>query len=362
MAKTCDFKTSEASTKAWMRKRNLLTKFLEIPESKLTHFRQQNSYWSKKAFQRHHQAGIKPGDMLFYEEPGAKKVIPNTEMFRRIDADKGNFYQENLKYANDIKTTSNLNTDVKAGVLKLFESNPEIASIGTPEQYSQYLNTIFPGSKVKDIVYHGSDKVLSNVRSLSKEERNFRDQFQIEDGIFFSKEREGSSYSANEYGDVITPAIVNVQNPELSTYYNTKLGKKLKNSDSLLGTQIGLKPEDTIEDSLKRFNESYETTDFNSWSNIVVVFKPEQVHILGSKQDIKGFKKFADSTSKQLSDKFVDDLYNLNLTPEVITYLYNENGSTSKLEDYAFILRDLVNNLKSQGFTNLQILEDIKCL
>jgi hypothetical protein len=300
--------------------------------------------------------------MLFYEEPGAKKVIPNTEMFRRIDADKGNFYQENLKYVNDIKTTSNISTDVKAGVLKLFESNPEIASIGTPEQYSQYLNTIFPGSKVKDIVYHGSDKVLSNVRSLSKEERNFRDQFQIEDGIFFSKEREGSSYSANEYGDVITPAIVNVQNPELSTYYNTKLGKKLKNSDSLLGTQIGLKPEDTIEDSLKRFNESYETTDFNSWSNIVVVFKPEQVHILGSKQDIKGFKKFADSTSKQLSDKFVDDLYNLNLTPEVITYLYNENGSTSKLEDYAFILRDLVNNLKSQGFTNLQILEDIKCL
>ena len=28
--------------------------------------------------------------------------------------------------------------------------------IGTKEQYSSYLDTIFPDSKVKDIVYHGS--------------------------------------------------------------------------------------------------------------------------------------------------------------------------------------------------------------
>jgi len=46
--------------------------------------------------------------------------------------------------------------EVKPGVSELFESNPELASIGTPEQYSQYLDTIFPDSKVKDIVYHGS--------------------------------------------------------------------------------------------------------------------------------------------------------------------------------------------------------------
>lgn len=170
MAKTCDFKTSEASTKAWMRKRELLTKLLEIPESKLTHFRQQNSYWSKKAFQRHHQAGIKPGDMLFYEEPGAKKVTVNTEMFHRIDADKGNFYQENLKYANET------------------------------------------------------------------------------------------------------------------------------------------------------------------------------------------------SVSQEFSDKFVDDLYNLNLTPEVITYLYNENGSSHKLLDYGFMLNELVNSLRSQNRSFVQILDDIKCL
>jgi hypothetical protein len=38
---------------------------------------------------------------------------------------------------------------IKPGVEELFESNPELASIGTQEQYSQYLDTIFPDSKVK---------------------------------------------------------------------------------------------------------------------------------------------------------------------------------------------------------------------
>jgi len=44
---------------------------------------------------------------------------------------------------------------VKLGVAEIFESNPELATIGTLELYSQYLDTIFPNSKEKDIFYHG---------------------------------------------------------------------------------------------------------------------------------------------------------------------------------------------------------------
>ena len=47
--------------------------------------------------------------------------------------------------------------EVKPGVEELFESNPELANIGTQQQYSAYLNTIFPDSKVKGIVYRGSE-------------------------------------------------------------------------------------------------------------------------------------------------------------------------------------------------------------
>ena len=41
------------------------------------------------------------------------------------------------------------------GVSEVFESNPELTEIGTEEQYNAYLDTVFPDSKVKDIVYHG---------------------------------------------------------------------------------------------------------------------------------------------------------------------------------------------------------------
>jgi hypothetical protein len=34
--------------------------------------------------------------------------------------------------------------------------------------------------------------------------------------------------------------------------------------------------------------------DNRTWSDVLVVFEPEQIHILGSKQDIEGFKKFVE--------------------------------------------------------------------
>ena len=45
---------------------------------------------------------------------------------------------------------------IKEGVAEVFEANPDLVLIGTAQDYSDYLDTIFPESKVKDIVYHGS--------------------------------------------------------------------------------------------------------------------------------------------------------------------------------------------------------------
>ena len=43
---------------------------------------------------------------------------------------------------------------IKKGVDFVFEQNPELSQIGTKEEYSQYLETIFPESNIKEIVYH----------------------------------------------------------------------------------------------------------------------------------------------------------------------------------------------------------------
>jgi len=44
------------------------------------------------------------------------------------------------------------------GIDFVFEQNPILNDIGSKSQYAEYLNTIFPDSKVKDIVYRGSEK------------------------------------------------------------------------------------------------------------------------------------------------------------------------------------------------------------
>ena len=44
----------------------------------------------------------------------------------------------------------NLGMGTKDGVDSLFKEYPELANIGTKREYSQYLDTIFPNSKIKE--------------------------------------------------------------------------------------------------------------------------------------------------------------------------------------------------------------------
>jgi hypothetical protein len=94
MAKTCNFKTAEASTKAWFRSKKIIDRYLNIRNGKLNDFRIANRQFSEYAHQTHGILG-----KLFEEVNEGAVAKPNTEMFRRIDAAKGKLYPENRKYA-----------------------------------------------------------------------------------------------------------------------------------------------------------------------------------------------------------------------------------------------------------------------
>ena len=61
-------------------------------------------------------------------------------------------FEYNLNFLDDL-ALENSKAKIKEGVQEVFDSNPELASIGTPEQYSAYLDSIFPDSK---ILYHAT--------------------------------------------------------------------------------------------------------------------------------------------------------------------------------------------------------------
>ena len=56
---------------------------------------------------------------------------------------------------------------IKEGVDFVFEQHPELSSIGTKEQYSNYLETIFPESLLENIVYHGGEMKESPISEMS---------------------------------------------------------------------------------------------------------------------------------------------------------------------------------------------------
>ena len=92
-------------------------------------------------------------------EEKAQKEKENNEEIEKVKEDiLKQFKIEDKETANKIKK----------GVDFVFEQNPELIKIGTKEQYSEYLDTIFPDSKVKDIVYHASPNKFSEFKVFLK--------------------------------------------------------------------------------------------------------------------------------------------------------------------------------------------------
>ena len=162
-------------------------------------------------------------------------------------------------------------------IKQLFKDNSELEYIGAPEQYGEYLKTIFPDSKVKDIVYHGAmEQLLPKDDKFKGYITYFTDSKNYAETVGFPVNRKTIS------------AIINIKNPfyapsELADvpeeihltdkYANSRIIKRnTKGYDSVIGVDAGQKEGKTF-----------------------AVFEPEQIHILGSKQDIEGFKKYTET-------------------------------------------------------------------
>ena len=139
------------------------------------------------------------------------------------------------------------------------------------QKYQEYLSTIFPDSKVGDVVYHGSSQEIKD---------SFRDNFTEEgysNGIFFT---DSKSYlkelSRIKDTSKITSVIINAQdNKKIEEPLGYGVGQYwlFEQYDSIQGKDAG----QTVE------------------GNIYAVATKNQIHILGSKQDIEGFKNFVSS-------------------------------------------------------------------
>ena len=211
----------------------------------------------------------------------------------------------------------------------------------TPQQkqqalqvYSQYLDTIFPNSQVKDIVYHGSKKNLT-LESFDKSQiGTSTDLGWYGKGFYFFFDPQSAKY----YGKLNT-AILNIKNPYLfnSVKSWTDLSKTGVNIDNLQKISDGVLVTTNLDEyldnaDLEKLSKKVEIIGYSYQDSEggmpvikltkdkeeLVVFEPEQIHILGSKQDIEGFKKFVAKSPTDLSStksgKKQQELQNVNKT------------------------------------------------
>lgn len=223
-------------------------------------------------------------------------TIPKAEFKRRFDERGATYGFEDWK------------SDIDATVAKV-PSNKVITTTGyladlfiTPQQkqqalqlYSQYIDTIFPNSKVKDIVYHGSPDGRFDSFDVTKAGKT---TFQPTQGVYFTDSKKTADFyaegsidysqfeSLEEYEAVKTAKIFTVilNASELRLVDNPQAQEK--QGDAILRTKNKLSDIGFVGEP--------------DYAHQYIVFKPEQIHILGDKQDLEEFKKFVSSDETML--------------------------------------------------------------
>jgi hypothetical protein len=142
-------------------------------------------------------------------------------------------------------------------VREVFSSTPELSKIGTEQEYNEYLKTVFPDSQLKDIVYHRSNEKFDQF----DESRRNSDTGNLFD---FSQTNDKTEYGKNVY-----PVLLNIK----------KMGEGFVLDNGTDGAKNEIIGGDKI----------YSVPNSN------------QIHILGSKSDVEGFKKWKESKSTQSS-------------------------------------------------------------
>jgi hypothetical protein len=177
------------------------------------------------------------------------------------------------------------------------------------ELYREYLKTIFPESKVQDIVWHHtkSDKFE---QFNNKSESYVNKDTYTKDGIYFNNHIDNGK---EVYGETVIPAVVDIKNPYLFIE-EPLFAKKGDNPKKLSLNSIDRKKLDESEDGVL-FKP-------NQKNGQVVVFDPEQIHILGSKTDIEKFRKFVSKKENSVLEK--QELYK-KIKSEIESVFISEN-------------------------------------
>lgn len=228
------------------------------------------------------------------------KVNPSFDTKEYLD-DEGNS-NTNVMYS------LSSNSTIKPGVEELFESNPELTNIGTAEQYSQYLDTIFPDSKVKDIVYHDGGHGKIKEEGFRKDLIGISDGGVLGNGFYFYFDRTKKYAEQRSHTESVLLNVKNVSTKtEILKLANLEngLGQYEKALSKLSGITVDTKIKGVHGKYIGNYAEALTKIGVDGvkgkygTGEEIVVFEPKQIHTLSSKKDLEMFKNFINFTKSE---------------------------------------------------------------
>lgn len=105
--------------------------------------------------------------------------------------------QENFGNPFDSRGESFSPRQIKESVSEVFEMKPELSNIGSQQQYSRHLDTIFPGSQSKNILYHGGNQGIKEFTKDKLGETTKAESAKY--GFFFSSNKNVSNTYINNF-------------------------------------------------------------------------------------------------------------------------------------------------------------------
>lgn len=162
--------------------------------------------------------------------------------------------------------------------------NQKILSIGSFEQYNKYLETIFPSSIVKDVVYHGTMEQLIP-----------KDKFKGYVTYFTTDVKYAKTFGFPVNRKIVS-AKINIQSPYYADSELADVPREIHLSDAYTNPRI-------IKAETKGYDSVIGTDAGQTEGKTIAVFEPNQIHILGSEKDIKMFSDFM-GKSKSLLSRF----------------------------------------------------------
>jgi hypothetical protein len=189
-----------------------------------------------------------------------------------------------MKHIKEYSAWTRVDESGRDPVEGVYLQSRELREIGKLSEYRQYLDSVFPESKVSGLVYHGG--------TLKGEDRG-KDEFTGDWGLYFTgSESRAKSYikaGGKEYGEKsrVWVAKLDIQNPlPKKVWSRWKFG-----SDRITGEEVRI---------MKRLGSDgiIDLDPLSRWTPLkygsqYVVLEMSQVLVLGSARDVEGFREWA---------------------------------------------------------------------